>query len=111
MVSAVTQCRGPLAVMALWARPARLLVVRSGNPLHTSNSKYGRFFATLADGLPGKPKPMVDGDLMEYLSDHGRVIESQREIPVGSRFPRPTFSRGLLFDATTPAVAGEYTGG
>ena len=70
-----------------------------------------RFFATLADGLPGKPKSMVDGDLMEYLSDRGRVIESQREIPVGSRFPRPTLSRGLLFDATTPVAAGEYTGG
>jgi hypothetical protein len=107
MISAVCQCRGPLAVMGLWARPARLLVVRSGNPLHTSCTSRGRFFATLPDGLPGKAKPMVDGDLIEYQADGAQVIESQREIPVGSRCPRPTFSRGLLFGATT----GEYAGG
>jgi hypothetical protein len=94
-----------------------MLVVRSGNPLHTSESKRGdRYFATLPDGLPGKPQAMVDGDLMEYLSDHGRLIESQREIPVGSRNPRPSFSRGLLFDAgrapiVTAPAAGEYAGG
>ena len=40
-----------LALMALWARPARMILVRRGNPVHWSSTKAGFYFASLAEGL------------------------------------------------------------
>jgi glucosamine--fructose-6-phosphate aminotransferase (isomerizing) len=48
----VGKCEGPLTVMAMWARPARLIVARMGNPLHAARTVHGRLFSSLSDGLP-----------------------------------------------------------
>jgi len=45
---------GRLAVLGVWRNPARLLIVRNGNPLHFGETKAGFYFASLPEGLPGK---------------------------------------------------------
>lgn len=46
----------PLAMLALWRNPQRLIAVRSGSqPLHVGESREGSYLASLSDGLPGKP--------------------------------------------------------
>jgi glucosamine 6-phosphate synthetase-like amidotransferase/phosphosugar isomerase protein len=52
--------QGPLVLMGLWPRPARLVVVRRGNPLHFSGTPEGLYLASLADGLPEKSYPLKD---------------------------------------------------
>jgi len=57
-VDAVDQT-DPLAVAGLWSRPARLVLVRRGNPLYVSANRKGNiYFASLARGLPGKAVSM-----------------------------------------------------
>ena len=45
---------GRLAILGLWRKPARLLVVRSGNPLSFGETAGGFYFASLPEGLPGR---------------------------------------------------------
>jgi amidophosphoribosyltransferase len=45
---------GRLAVLGVWKDPARLLIVRNGNPLHFGQTRGGFYFASLPEGLPGK---------------------------------------------------------
>jgi glucosamine 6-phosphate synthetase-like amidotransferase/phosphosugar isomerase protein len=51
---------GDLAMLGIWAKPARLLVCRRGRPLHFSPGRGGYYFASLAEGLPGKAKMIAD---------------------------------------------------
>jgi glutamine---fructose-6-phosphate transaminase (isomerizing) len=51
---------GPLAVIGLWARPNRMLLIRRGNPLHFCETKQGLYFASLPDGMPGKVWSLPD---------------------------------------------------
>lgn len=51
---AVAQTEDPLALLGLWHKPLRLLVVRRGNPLCFSETPGGFYFASLPAGLPGK---------------------------------------------------------
>ena len=51
---------GRLTMLGLWRNPARLLVVRHGNPLHFSETKGGFYFASLPEELPGKVIPIRD---------------------------------------------------
>lgn len=50
----------PLVMLGLWTRPARLVVVKRGNPLHQGLTKAGTYFASLPDELPGKPTSIRD---------------------------------------------------
>lgn len=50
---AASLCEGNLAVLGLWADPARIVIVRRGNPLCFGEGKSGWYFGSLADGLPG----------------------------------------------------------
>ena len=54
------QAMGDLAILGLWARPARLLVARRGRPLHVGVGAGGYYFASLPQGLPGKPVAVTD---------------------------------------------------
>lgn len=45
---------GRLTMLGVWRNPARLLVVRNGNPLHFGETKGGFYFASLPEELPGK---------------------------------------------------------
>ena len=51
---------GPLAVLGLWRNPARLLVVRNGNPLCFGQTDDGFYFGSLPWGLPGKVAEIKD---------------------------------------------------
>lgn len=55
------QVAGDLALLALWRRPARLLVTRRGRPLCWGQSRAGYYFASLLEGLPGRPLEVSDG--------------------------------------------------
>jgi len=56
-----TMATGYLAILGVWRNPARLLIVRDGKPLHFGETRHGFYFASLADGLPGKIRPINDG--------------------------------------------------
>lgn len=70
---AANQARGDLAILGLWRRPARLLVVRRGKPLHLGQGRDGAYFASLPEGLPSKPQTVADGTtrVLEYVADEG----------------------------------------
>lgn len=51
---------GPLALLGVWAKPARMLVVRQGNPLWYGQTRDGAYFGSLPDELPGQPQPVPD---------------------------------------------------
>lgn len=51
---------GNLAMLGVWRNPARLLVVRNGNPLSFGETKGGFYFASLPEELPGKTIPITD---------------------------------------------------
>jgi len=65
------QARGDLAILGLWRKPARLLVVRRGKPLHAAQGRDGWYFASLPEGLPGKPQMVADCSthVLAYHSD------------------------------------------
>ncbi|HBO44124.1 MAG TPA: hypothetical protein DD670_09370 [Planctomycetaceae bacterium] len=44
---------GRLVMLGVWRKPARLLVVRNGNPLSFGQTAGGYYFASLPEGLPG----------------------------------------------------------
>jgi len=51
---------GRLAILGVWRRPARLLIVRSGNPLCFGETKGGYYFGSLTDELPGRVVSITD---------------------------------------------------
>jgi glucosamine 6-phosphate synthetase-like amidotransferase/phosphosugar isomerase protein len=55
-----SQIAGDFAVLAWWRRPARLLIARRGRPLCWGQSRAGYYFASLAQGLPGRPAAVLD---------------------------------------------------
>jgi len=63
---------GRLAILGLWRKPARLLIVRSGNPLSFGETAGGYYFASLPEGLPGRPVPIRDryAGTLKILGEH-----------------------------------------
>lgn len=57
---AANQALGDLAMLAVWRKPARLLVARRGRPLHFGQAAHGYYFASLPEGLPGRPGVVTD---------------------------------------------------
>jgi glucosamine--fructose-6-phosphate aminotransferase (isomerizing) len=64
---------GPLAMLGLWRRPARLLVVRRGKPLCFGETASGFYFGSLPGGLPGRVIAVADGHAGELSFDRGRL--------------------------------------
>ncbi len=52
---------GPLAILGVWAKPARLLVVRRGKPLSIGETDDGSYFGSLAGELPGMKMEIPNG--------------------------------------------------
>lgn len=52
---------GPLAMLGIWSSPARLMIVRRGNPLWYGANARGLYFASLPEALPGFPREITDG--------------------------------------------------
>jgi len=57
---AANQAMGDLAMLAVWRKPARLLVARRGRPLHFGQGRDGYYFGSLPDGLPGRAQAVTD---------------------------------------------------
>jgi len=51
---------GPLALLGVWAKPARLVIVRNGNPLCFGQTDRGVYFGSLPGGLPGRVMSVTD---------------------------------------------------
>jgi len=51
---------GRLAILGLWGNPARLLMVRNGNPLCFGEAAGGFYFGSLPGGLPGQVASITD---------------------------------------------------
>lgn len=70
---AARRAHGDMAVLGLWTDPVRMLIIRDVRPLHFGEDKRGFYFASLAEGLPGKPVPMRNGRVVK-LSLDGRQL-------------------------------------
>ncbi len=59
---------GPLVTLGVWGKPARLVAVRRGNPLHVGEVRGGeRFYlGSLAACLPGLVREVPDGSGVEW---------------------------------------------
>jgi len=57
---AVNQTFGDLAVLGLWQKPTRMLLVRRGRPLCFGEGREGLYLASLPEGLPGEVKAFPD---------------------------------------------------
>jgi glucosamine 6-phosphate synthetase-like amidotransferase/phosphosugar isomerase protein len=51
----------PHTLLAVWPKPARLMVVRPGKPLSVGETDNGSYFGSLAGELPGITLPIPDG--------------------------------------------------
>lgn len=49
---------GPLAVLGIWTKPARLLIAKRGKPLWIGDNKHALYFGSLPTELPGIPSPL-----------------------------------------------------
>ncbi|HBH54964.1 MAG TPA: hypothetical protein DDY91_24035 [Planctomycetaceae bacterium] len=64
--TALAQGRASLVMLGLW-KPGRLIAVRRGNPLVTSQTRRGVWLASLPEGLPGKPREVPDQHVLQFL--------------------------------------------
>jgi glucosamine 6-phosphate synthetase-like amidotransferase/phosphosugar isomerase protein len=64
----------PFAMLGLWARPARLVAIRKGNPLHASRVREGQYLASLAEGLPGAAHAVPDGAAVLFAGDKAELV-------------------------------------
>jgi len=62
---------GRLVILGLWRNPARLLVVRGGNPLAFGETAGGFYFASLPGELPGRVLSITDeyAGVLTYTQD------------------------------------------
>jgi hypothetical protein len=52
---------GRLAMPGVWRNPARLVVVRNGNPLWIGEKRGGFYFGSLPNSLSGSARTLPDG--------------------------------------------------
>lgn len=64
---------GRLAILGVWRSPARLLVVRNGNPLCFGETDGGFYFGSLPEELPGKVTAITDEYAGVLTFDRGRL--------------------------------------
>lgn len=57
---AVSLAEGPLALLAAWANPTRLVFAKRGNPLWCGRSRNGLYFGSLPNFLPGIPRSVKE---------------------------------------------------
>lgn len=71
---AATQLAGdsPLATMALWRSPKRLIAIRSGNPLHLCETARGTYLASLSRGLPDGAYMIRDKTALSFRIDENQ---------------------------------------
>ena len=82
-VWAANQAAGDLAMLAVWRRPARLLLARRGRPRHFGQGRDGYYFGSLPDGLPGRPGAVKDGTSRVLAYQDGELAMLGRPIALG----------------------------
>ena len=60
------ETRAPLAIMALYSNPVRLVIGRRGNPLSYWKGEGGLYFASLGSSFPHRGKEFRDNQVVEY---------------------------------------------
>jgi glucosamine 6-phosphate synthetase-like amidotransferase/phosphosugar isomerase protein len=79
-IGATDQLEGPAVVMGLWARPARMLVVRRGKPLHVEYDRAGNvYFASLPCAL-NDPDRVRDNTARLFSFSGGTLYQTILEI-------------------------------
>jgi glucosamine 6-phosphate synthetase-like amidotransferase/phosphosugar isomerase protein len=71
---------GPLVMLGVWSKPARLLFVRRGNPLCFSQTEVGGYFGSLRGQLPGEARAVPDDRAGVILFRDGAV--EQRAVSI-----------------------------
>jgi hypothetical protein len=66
----------PLVMLGLWNRPARMVVIRRGNPLHAASAEEGIYLASLPDAMPGRPTPIKNGTVRVFAAGKAMRRES-----------------------------------
>ncbi|MBK9119039.1 MAG: hypothetical protein IPM18_05460 [Phycisphaerales bacterium] len=86
-VWAADQVAGDLALLGVWRRPDRLLVVRRGKPLHVGQGADGYYFASLPDELPGRVRPISDPSarVLVCTADELQLEQSPLAVAGGGR--------------------------
>lgn len=51
----------PFAMLGLWPRPMRMVMIRRGHPLNLSETERGYYIASLPTGMPGMPVEIENG--------------------------------------------------
>ena len=113
-VGAVEQLEGPAVVVGLWARPARMLVVRRGKPLHVEYDSSGNvYFASLPCAL-NDPDRLRDNTARLFLFSGWTLYHTIQEIlPCRKRVPErnPPLCRPVRYyvlpastDSPRPAI-------
>jgi amidophosphoribosyltransferase len=77
------QVMGDLAILAVWRKPARLLVTRRGKPLHYGQGRDGVYFASLPDGLPGRARTVANATTRVLAYDGGELRLEGQPIALG----------------------------
>ena len=72
---AAEEADGELAILGLWRRPDRLLIVRNGKPLSYAGTREGYYFASLDRELPGRPRHVPDQQVSVATFASGRLSE------------------------------------
>lgn len=65
----VAEAEGPLSLLGVWARPARLLLVRRGNPLWVGETRTSAYFGSLPGELPDNARPLPEGFAIVHTLD------------------------------------------
>lgn len=68
----------PTVVVGLWPRPARMVLLRRGNPLHAGRAAEGLYFGSLADELPGRVGAVADGTVVMFRRDRAGGVHVQK---------------------------------
>lgn len=94
---AANQACGDLAMLGIWRRPARLLIVRRGRPLHFGESRDGYYFASLPEGLPGAVRSVVDRSAHTLTFADGNLRRESGHIAEGpTHCEQVTFKRSRI---------------
>jgi glucosamine--fructose-6-phosphate aminotransferase (isomerizing) len=71
---------GKLAILGVWRKPARLLIVRRGNPLCVGETKDGLYFGSLSGELPGHVRSIPDYEVSVIGFEHGRLWQQVQPV-------------------------------
>ena len=73
---------GNLAILGVWRKPARLLIVRRGNPLCVGETKDGFYFGSLSGELPGRVRSIPNYEASVIGLEDGRLWRVVRSLLV-----------------------------